>query len=98
MALSDKEKQLIRLEMRQARLKTGTAIGALNKAVVIYFIFLVIAVLGFVNNLINNRAMNWLIVIGVIALAIGGITFMTIVVKESKNMDSLLQTARKKLL
>ena len=97
MSLSEKEKKLARLEIRKSKIKTSVAISALNKAVLVYFVFLVIGTIGFVNGYIHYTIMNLLIIAGILALVLGGVTFIITLARESKNMNQIIEGVKKRL-
>jgi len=81
----------IYLEIEKSRIKREKAKLVLEKSIALYFIFMLIAVLGFVFKYIDSFMLNTLIVVGIIILLAGTVPYMLIVYKEEKKIDSYLK-------
>ena len=96
MVLSDKDKQLVYLELEKAHFNISNATAVFNRATLVYFIVLIATVVGFVNGYINSQLLNTLVVIGVIILVIGMITYLRSMVSERKTLDELIDKVKRK--
>jgi len=90
------EKEIIELEVEKSRLNREKAILVLNKSLFIYFCFLFIGVIGFINAYISRNLLNILIIIGLIVLIIGTIPYVQTMKQEEKKLDEIIASLKKK--
>ena len=85
------KKMMARLEIKLERLKIERekAVLVLNKALLIYFFFLTVAILGFINGLIKVKYLNILVIMGFIVLFVGTVPYIKTSRKEEKELDRL---------
>ncbi len=89
------EEKIIDIEIEKSRLNREKSIMVLDKAVFLYFSFLFIAVIGFVNQYISRNFLNVLIGMGLCVLIIGTLPYITIMSKEEKNLDKIINTLKR---
>lgn len=85
------EKQIIQLELEKSRLNREKAMIILNKSVFLYFTFLFIGVVGFINDYISTVMLNYLIVMGLAALVVGALPYIFASHKEQKKLSQILE-------
>ncbi len=89
--ISEAEKQIIMLKIERVRLEREKSMMILNKAVMLFFAFLVVAVVGLLNNIITPQQLNILVLLGVGALIIGVIPYSLSIRKEEKDIEATLK-------
>ena len=89
--ISEAEKQIISLKIEKVRLSREKSMMILNKAILLFFAFLGIAVVGLLNHIITSGQLNILVVLGVVTLIIGVIPYGTSVRKEEKEIEETLE-------
>lgn len=85
------EKQIIQLELEKSRLNREKAMIILNKSVFLYFTFLFIGVVGFINDYITSVMLNYLIVMGLAALVVGALPYIFASHKEQRKLSDILE-------
>lgn len=93
--LSDIEKEIIEVEVEKSRLNREKAMLVLNKSLFIYFCFLFVAVIGFINAYITKNLLNILIIAGLLVLIIGTIPYVRTMKEEEKNLNDIIRGLRK---
>ena len=88
--VSESKKDLIQLELRQSRFNVSRAVNLLNKTIVLYVIFLIIAVIGSVQGYINQRTVSLLVIMGIVLLLVGVIPYFRIMAQEDKRLSELI--------
>jgi hypothetical protein len=63
----------------------------LNKALVFYFIFIIVAIFGFVNGMMTKMMFNMMVIIGLGVFIIGSIPYITTMRKEEKTLNRLIK-------
>ncbi len=89
--ISEAEKQIIMLKIERVRLEREKSMMILNKAVMLFFAFLVVSVVGLINNIVTPTQLNILVMIGVSALIIGVIPYSISIRKEEKDIEQTLK-------
>jgi uncharacterized membrane protein YqjE len=89
--ISEAEKQIIMLKIERVRLEREKSMMILNKAVMLFFAFLVVAVVGLINNIVTPTQLNILVMVGVSALIIGIIPYSISIRKEEKDIEATLK-------
>ncbi|MBD3164316.1 hypothetical protein GF323_03885 [Candidatus Woesearchaeota archaeon] len=79
------------LEIEKSKIKREKARLVLEKSIFLYFLFMLIAVLGFIYNYIGSFTLNALILLGIIILIIGTIPYLVIVHKEEKKIEGFMK-------
>jgi hypothetical protein len=93
--VSENRKNLIHLELRKLRFNVSRAINLLDKAILLYVIFLLVAVFGSVMGYISQKTVVLLVLMGIALLFIGAIPYFKIMMQEEARMNSLISAARK---
>ena len=89
------KKEVIDLEVEKSRLNREKSMLVMNKSLILYFAFMFVAVLGFINGYINRTLLNVLIVMGLCVLIIGTIPYVKTMHSEEKRLNDLLQQTKK---
>jgi hypothetical protein len=90
-----KEKEIILLEVEKSRLNREKSMLVMNKSLILYFVFMFVAVLGFINGYVNRTLLNVLIIMGLCVLVIGTVPYVKTMHDEEQRLDGLLQRVRK---
>ena len=90
------DKQVIDLEVEKSRLNREKSMLVMNKSLILYFAFMFVAVLGFINGYINRTLLNVLIVMGLCVLIIGTVPYVKTMHSEEIRLNDLLQRLTKK--
>jgi uncharacterized membrane protein (DUF485 family) len=80
---------LVEVKLERLKIEREKAVLVLNKALMMYFIFLFIALLGFVNGYIKVKYLNGLVVMGFIVLIVGTIPYVRISRREELELNRL---------
>ncbi len=88
----DIEKQIIQLELEKSRLSREKGMIILNKSVFLYFTFMFIGVIGFVNHYIGHSMLNFIVIMGLVALIVGTLPYIFAAHKEQKNLSNILKS------
>ncbi len=85
------KKEVISLEVEKSRLNREKSMLVMNKALILYFVFMFVAVLGFVNNYIGRTMLNVLIIMGLCVLIIGTIPYIKTMHEEEQRLNDLIK-------
>ena len=88
--LSEAEKQIILLKIEKVKLQREKNLIILNKATMLFFAFIAIAVVGLVNKVISTKQLNIMIVIGILAMVVGILPYSTAARKEEKDLEQTI--------
>jgi hypothetical protein len=89
--LSEAEKQIIMLRIEKMKLERDKSLLILGSSIILFFAFIVVSIIGLVNELTTRTQLNILVFVGFIALIIGIIPYMRFVVKEEKSLEKTLE-------
>jgi len=89
--LSDIEKQALFLRVELSKLRRERAEMILNKGILLYFSFLVVAVLGLINGYITLFQLNILVLLALSVLIIGMWPYITTTSKEEREIEELIE-------
>ena len=95
MTLQELTREVIDLEVEKSRLNREKSMLVMNKSLILYFAFMFVAVLGFINGYINRTLLNVLIVMGLCVLIIGTVPYVRTMHYEEKRLDNLIQRLTK---
>ena len=90
------EKEIIEVEIEKSRLNREKAMLVLNKSLFIYFCFLFVGIIGFINTYVSKTLLNILIFVGLVVLIIGTIPYVQTMKEEEKKLNSIIDSLRKK--
>ena len=96
MTISEKDKQLIYLELEQQHFNTSNALNVFNKATMMYFLMLIIAMFAMVNNYASKTVLNSIIVMSIAILIIGSIPYFRSISQEEKNVNKIINEIKAK--
>ena len=96
MRLSDTDKAIINLEIEKSRLNREKSILVLNKSILLYFSFLFIGIIGFINNYLSRNLLNILVLMGLCVLIIGIVPYTKMMKLESQNLENLIKKIKKR--
>jgi uncharacterized membrane protein (DUF485 family) len=88
--ISDAEKEAIVLEIELSKLRRSRATLVLAMGILMYFVFIMAAVIGFVNQLINQSLLNVMVVMGLAVLIVALLPYMKTVNDEERQLDSMI--------
>ncbi len=88
-------KEVIHLEVEKSRLNREKSMLVMNKALILYFVFMFVAVLGFINKYIGRGMLNALIIMGLCVLVIGTIPYVRTMHQEEKRLNDLIHKLTK---
>lgn len=91
MAKHGLKKEVLEIEVEKSRLNREKSMLVMNKSLILYFAFMFVAVLGFINGYIDKTLLNVLIVMGLAVLIIGTVPYVKTMHTEEKRLNDLLQ-------
>lgn len=86
----DVERAIIDLEIEKSKINREKSLLVLNKALLLYFTFLFLSILGLVYSYIGKYLFNVLIIMGLIVLIIGIVPYVKTMQSEETNIDRLI--------
>ena len=95
MALHGVTREVIDLEVEKSRLNREKSILVMNKSLILYFAFMFVAVLGFINQYINRTLLNVLVIMGLCVLIIGTVPYVRTMHSEEKRLNDLIDRLTK---
>lgn len=93
--LSDTKKEIIEVEIEKSRLDREKSMLVLNKSMFLYFSFLFIGVLGFINGYLTKYLLNVLVAMGLCVLVIGTLPYIRTMYVEDKNLSNIIEDLKK---
>ncbi|MBD3310072.1 hypothetical protein GF351_02540 [Candidatus Woesearchaeota archaeon] len=84
------------IEIERSRLNREKGVIMLNKAMFVYFSFLFVAVIGFVNHYLSTLVLNALLILGFAALLLGAVPYTVVMIREEKKIKAMLDKFEKK--
>lgn len=85
-----KEEMVLALEIEKSKLNREKSLLLLDKALLVYFAFLVVGIIGFVNKYLDARYLNVMIVMSFGVLAVGLVPYMLTMAGEEKKLNALI--------
>lgn len=79
------------LEIEQSKLNREKCLLMLDKSLLMYFAFLIVGIVGFINRYITVQYLNLVIALSFCVLASGLIPYMVTMYREEKKLDALLK-------
>ena len=89
--ITKNEEKVYEVIIEKSRLNREKSMLILNKALLLYFTFLFVGVIGFVYNYVNAIWLNVLIVMGLCVLIVGIMPYVRIIQAEEKRLDAMLK-------
>ena len=88
--------KIVDIELERSKLDREMSLLVLNKALVFYFIFVIVAIFGFVNGMVSRTLFNIMVIMGLGVFIIGAIPYIATMRKEEKTLNRLIQDLRSK--
>jgi len=88
--LTELEKQVIDLRIEKLRLNRERAVLILNKGTSVYFAFIILAILGFMNNVLDIATLNVLVLVGLVILIASVLPYSKAMQKEESELSKML--------
>ena len=88
-------KEMIYLEIEKSRVNREKAKVVLDKSFILYFLFLIVGVVGFASGYINSKSLNMLVILGIILLIVGTLPYVLISAKEDRFLNKKIDEFRK---
>ncbi|MEK6946660.1 MAG: hypothetical protein AABX32_03550 [Nanoarchaeota archaeon] len=88
--LSEAEKQIIMLRIEKLKLHREKSLLILNKGIILFFVFLAVAVVGLVNKMVTVMQLNILVLTGFLALIVGVLPYSFATRKEEKELEKTI--------
>ncbi|GEM_PF-1907607 len=88
--ISDAEKEAILIELELSKLRRSRATLVLAMGVLMYFVFIMAGVIGFVNNFLSQGLLNLMVIMGLCILIIALWPYMKTVNEEEKELDDMI--------
>ncbi len=89
--LSDMEKEVILLRTELSKVRRDKADMILDKGVMMYFGFLIIAVIGLLNGYVNTQSLEIIIILGILAILLPVWIYTDTMAKEEKELGDLIE-------
>jgi len=89
--LGEAEKQSLLLSIERMKLEREKTLLILGASIILFFAFLVVAVVGVLNGLINRKMLNVLVIVGFASLVVGIIPYARFVMTEQKSLENTLK-------
>lgn len=88
--LGEAEKQIIKLRIEKMRLGREKSLLILGSSIILFLAFIIISIVGLLNELITKTQLNLLIFVGFMAIVIGVTPYIKFVIKEEKDLEKTL--------
>ena len=89
--ISEAEKEAIIIELELSKLRRGRATLVLGMGIMMYFIFIMAGIIGFVNRYITASFLNWMVLIGLLILIVALFPYMSTLAEEEKQLDGMIE-------
>ncbi len=87
--------KIVDIELERSKLDREMSLLVLNKALVFYFIFIIVAIFGFVNGMMSKNLFNIMVIAGLGVFIIGAIPYITTMKKEEKTLNRLIEDLKR---
>lgn len=88
--VSEAEKQIISLKIERMKLEREKSLLILGSSVILFLAFIIISIIGLLNELITRFQLNLFIIGGFFVLIIGVLPYIRFVFKEEKELEKTL--------
>jgi len=88
--------QTVTLEIERSRLSREKSVMVFDKAILLYFSFLIIGVVGFVNSYVNRTTFYVLVSMSLLILVVGLIPYIITMLREEKRLNQLINSHARK--
>ncbi len=86
---------VIYLEIEKSKINREKSKMVMEKSIALYFIFMLVGVLGFIYDYIDSFMLNTIIILGIVILLVGTIPYIIISQKEEKKINGFLAQYKK---
>ena len=86
------DEMVLALEIEKSKLNREKSLLLLDKSLLIYFAFLTVGIIGFLNKYFDARYLNIMIIMSFGVLAVGLVPYMIIMASEEKKLNVLIAT------
>ena len=83
--------RIIDLEIKKSDIRREKSKLVLDKCIWLYFLFMIIGVLGFIYGYVNSKMLNFMIVASFIILIIGTLPYVKTVSREERLIDEMIK-------
>ena len=90
------EREIIDLELEKSRIDREKSMLVLNKGLFLYFCFLFVAVVGFVNGYLSKNLLNILIIMSLAVIVIATLPYIRTMHREEKRLVNLIEHLKAK--
>ena len=94
--ISPVDKQIIELELEKSRIDREKSMLVLNKGLFLYFCFLFVAVMGFINGYLSRDLLNILIIMSLTIIIIATLPYIRTMHTEEKRISTLIDDLKSK--
>ncbi len=84
------ENVLLSLEIEKSKLNREKSLLLLDKSLLVYFAFLIVGIIGFINKYLDARYLNIIIVMSFGVLAVGLVPYMLTMAGEERKLNALI--------
>ncbi len=93
--VSVSDEMVLALELEKSKLNREKSLLLLDKALLVYFAFLTVGIIGFLNKYLDARYLNMMIIMSFGVLAVGLVPYMLTMAGEEKKLNALIATYTK---
>ena len=90
------DKEIYSLEMERVKLNREKTLIVLDKGLMLYFVFILTAVLGYVNKLLTPKLLNLLIILSFGVLCVILVSYVRNISLEEKTVNTLIRELKLK--
>ena len=88
--VSLKDEMVLALEIEKSKLNREKSLLLLDKSLLVYFAFLIVGIIGFINGYRDARYLNAMIVMSFGVLAVGLVPYMLTMAGEERKLNALI--------
>lgn len=89
------EKVLCRLKLEESKLHMNNSVNVFEKSILIYFLFLAVGVIGFINNFASLNMLYAIVLSGMVVLFIGLIPYIKSTNEHSLFLENMIHSFEK---
>ncbi len=93
--VSVSDEMVLALELEKSKLNREKSLLLLDKSLLVYFAFLTVGIIGFINKYLDARYLNMMIIMSFGVLAVGLVPYMLTMAGEEKKLNALIATYAK---
>jgi hypothetical protein len=82
------------LEIEKSKLQREKSLLLIDKGLLLYFSFLFVGIIGFLNHYVNTNVLNMLVIMSFGVLGIAIAPYVVTMHKEEKRLDDMLKDIR----